>query len=100
MTPNLSSRRSVLQAIALGAAGFVLPSTFSQEIPKPPRCSMGLVQYCCQIRQNHLKRERPEFDLLEAKNFLKHCQEIGAGGAQVQLGALPKEAAWEIQALT
>jgi sugar phosphate isomerase/epimerase len=60
---------------------------------------MGLVAYCCQIRRNHLKKANPEFDLFVAKNFLKHCHELGAGGAQVALGSLPREPARELFAL-
>lgn len=100
MTANRISRRSVLQALSLGAAGWVLPASIAQETPKPPKCSLGLVQYCCQFRRNHLKKQTPEFDLFEAKNFLNHCHELGAGGAQVQLGALPREAAREISNIT
>lgn len=100
MTINPISRRSVLKTLAVGAAGLVLPAVLAQDARKPPKCRMGLVTYCCQIRRNHLKRANPEFDLFEAKNFLKYCHELRAGGAQISLGALSREAAREIRALT
>ncbi len=99
MTANLITRRSALQSLAVGTAGLLLPSALAQDVPKPQKSSMGLVSYCCQFRRSHLKKANPEFDLFAAKNFLKHCVDIGAGGAQVSLGALPKEAALEIAVL-
>lgn len=80
------TRRTILKSAAVGAVGVVLPSTTQCEEPATvPRSSLGLVQYCCQIRRKYLRKQTPDFDLFEPKNFLKHCQDVGAGGAQIRL---------------
>jgi sugar phosphate isomerase/epimerase len=44
-----------------------------------------------------LKKQNPQFDLFEPENFLKHCQELGAGGAQLNLGNLERSKALELR---
>ena len=69
-----------------------LPALRAEESPQPQKTSMGLVLYCCGIRRNHLRKENPQFDLFEPANFLKHCQSLGAGSAQLRLGMDPGDA--------
>ncbi|MCA9067768.1 MAG: hypothetical protein KDA84_02525, partial [Planctomycetaceae bacterium] len=85
--PQLS-RRTVLQSVAAGTAGLMFPFPSKSEDPNAlQKSSLGLVQYCCQFRRKHLQKQTPDFDLYEPKNFVKHCQDVGAGGAQIRLGA-------------
>lgn len=92
MATSETSRRTVLQSAVVGTVGLWLPSSVpSQERKSVPRSSMGLVQYCCGIRRKHLQKQNPEFDLFEPKHFLTHCQNVGAGGAQIRLGIRPPQ---------
>lgn len=52
----------------------------------PPRTTLGLVTYCCALRQKAEQRNDPKRDLFEPENFLEHCHRLGAGGIQVALG--------------
>ena len=49
---------------------------------------LGLVTYCCRIRNAHLKRQDSSQDLSEPFTFLEHCRKLGAGGMQINLGVL------------
>ena len=80
-------RRTLLKGLSLAAGGLVIPGVAkSQETIPPKKSSMGLVLYCCGIRRSHLKKQDPAFDLYQPLNFLKHCRDLGAGGAQLRLG--------------
>ncbi|WP_196782270.1 sugar phosphate isomerase/epimerase family protein [Bremerella volcania] len=84
------SRRTLLgiaaAAIPLGlhASGIVLGDESARAT------NLGLVQYCCKIRRNWMRREDSEFDLFSPLNFMKHCYAVGAGGMQVTLGVMKK----------
>jgi 3-oxoisoapionate decarboxylase len=93
-----ATRRSALKILAAGTAAWMLPSSLrSEETKAGPKSSMGLVLYCCQHRREHLRKENPRFDLFDPRNFLKHCQDTGAGGAQLRLGTLDIMQAREIR---
>jgi sugar phosphate isomerase/epimerase len=58
------------------------------------RSRLGLVIYCCLLRQRARAREN---SLAEPLNFLEHCRRLGAGGMQVSLGAREQAYAAELR---
>lgn len=52
----------------------------------PPRTALGLVIYCCGLRQRAERRDQPAVELFEPLRFLEHAHRLGAGGIQVPLG--------------
>lgn len=58
---------------------------------------LGLVAYDCAFRRQWLRRQNPQFDLFEPLTFLKHCQQLGAGGMQINLGMLGDERIRELR---
>lgn len=58
---------------------------------------LGLVAYDCAFRRQWLRRQNPQFDLFEPLTFLKHCQQLGAGGMQISLGMLGDERVRELR---
>ncbi len=97
MPTKFPGRRAVLKTLAAGTAGLVGPMLRGEESAKPPKSSLGLVLYCCGIERSHLQKENPQFDLFEPANFLKHCETLGAGGAQLRLGPLIQADAWKLR---
>jgi sugar phosphate isomerase/epimerase len=88
------NRREMLRRTAVVATTTILPasaarrtSAFGQEKTSRPS-GMGLVVYCRSIRNRWLKTKNPKSDLFEPLTFLKHCQQAGAGGMQVNLGSI------------
>jgi sugar phosphate isomerase/epimerase len=47
---------------------------------------MGLVMYCCSLQRQAARSHNPARELFEPRAFLKHCQDLGAGGMQIALG--------------
>ena len=52
---------------------------------------MGIVIYDLNLRRRWMKKQDPGQDLFEPLAFLKHCQNLGAGGMQANLGAMQPE---------
>lgn len=79
-------RRDLLKALAgsLGAAACT-PATL-RATSLPAKTSLGLVIYCCNLRQQLQKRQHANADLFEPLRFLEYCRGLGAGGIQVPLG--------------
>lgn len=81
------NRRDVLRWTAGGCFGAALPRCAGVWAAGPPaRTGMGLVTYCCALRQKAEKRHDPKRDVFEPLAFLEHCHGLGAGGIQVALG--------------
>ncbi len=76
-------RRQFIEQLAIGAC--VLPMTAAWASARPGQSRLGLVTYCCRIRQRHAKGGAA---LSDPFSFLKHCRELGAGGMQIDLGVL------------
>jgi len=57
------------------------------------KSGLGLVMYCVRHQRDRLRSASPPRDLFEPLPLLHHCREIGAGGAQLQLGVLDSKAA-------
>jgi sugar phosphate isomerase/epimerase len=87
--PHPPSRRQFLGAAATGAAA--LTAGDARAAAGEKRSSLGAVVYCCGIRRGQELRRDPRSDLFEPLRFLRHCRDLGLGGAQLSLGALDKE---------
>ena len=85
----MMNRRNVLSVIGSAAAVtlFNRPRLLRAD-PAANRTGLGLVTYCCRLRQTWLQQRDPRSNLFEPFTFLAHCQELGAGGMQLSLGAL------------
>lgn len=94
----MKSRRHFLQAAATWGAASVFPGYQTALATKPTQKSqLGLVAYCCRIRQETMKRQKPPVDLYAPLMFLQHCQAVGAGGMQVALGNLDEAGTRELR---
>jgi sugar phosphate isomerase/epimerase len=81
------NRRDALRLAAGGGlAAMVRNSAASLAAESPAPAPLGLVIYCCGLRQNAERQKDPKRDLFEPLNFLEHCHRLGAGGVQVPLG--------------
>lgn len=58
---------------------------------KVVRTTLGLVIYCCGLRQAAEQRGNGSSDLFEPTRFLEHARCLGAGGVQVALGVKDAE---------
>lgn len=95
----MMNRRSAMITIANSATVVLSPSLLlAGRHVASTRTGLGLVVYCCRQRRDHLLASNADFDLFEASNFLKHCAELGAGGAQVSLGVLDAVPATKLRA--
>jgi sugar phosphate isomerase/epimerase len=63
----------------------------------PARTDLGLVIYCCGLRQKAESQRDPKRDLFEPFRFLEHCHRLGAGGVQVPLGIRDAEYAKKLR---
>lgn len=54
------------------------------------RTGLGIVMYDCNLRRKWMKKQDPSVNLFDPLTFVQHCRLLGAGGAQVALGALPQ----------
>ncbi len=81
------NRRDVFRLVTGGCSAAILRSSAgSLAAESPVRASLGLVIYCCILRQKAERQRDPNRDLFEPLSFLEHCHRIGAGGVQVPLG--------------
>jgi 3-oxoisoapionate decarboxylase len=81
----MTTRRDVLRRSVLGAAACLAAKEGGGSSPSP-RTTLGLVTYCCLLRQQAEKRHDAKADLLDPLAFFEHCRQLGAGGMQVALG--------------
>ncbi len=90
-----SGRREFLGAAAgatlLAATSVPVAAGAAVAADTPDKSKLGLVTYCCRIRSDHLKKQRPAVSLFDPATFLEHCRSLGAGGMQIGLGIQPKE---------
>jgi len=92
------NRRDALRRIAGTCFAAALPSSAEAWAAEPPaRTAVGLVIYCCGLRQRAEKRKDPKRDLFEPLSFLEHCHRLGAGGIQVPLGSWDAECAARVR---
>lgn len=88
----INRRRAVAQLTMLAGGSCALSRTLhAADVPRKTR--MGIVAYDCGLRSKWLKQNDPGHNLFEPLTFLKHCETLGAGGVQVNLGALQPAAA-------
>ncbi len=91
-------RRDWLRLIAGSCAAASMPWSAKAWPAEPPgRTGVGLVTYCCGLRQKAEKRKDPNRDLLDPLTFLEHCRRLGAGGIQVPLGGWDAEYAGRLR---
>ena len=79
-------RRTALGLIVASASSAFASVHARAEQPK--KSGLGIVMYCCRIRREQMRKQNPKFDLYAPRNFLNHCRDLGAGGAQMRLGIL------------
>src|SRR5262245_42947167 len=85
-------RRQAMGAIAAGVAFAGLATSPCQAEAAPlEKTTLGLVIYDCALRRKMLAEQDAKVDLFEPLTFLKHCQSVGAGGMQANLGVLKAE---------
>ncbi len=87
ITRREALRTMTASALVLSAS----PRIFADPSPRPSK--MGLVLYCCGLRRNQRREVAPRDDLFAPSQFLAHCRQVGAGGMQISLGVLEKDAA-------
>jgi sugar phosphate isomerase/epimerase len=91
------TRRSMVRRLAFWSASTALASSTSAATIYPVEdarpSTMGLVTFNCGIRRRWLRKITPSFDLFAADNFLEHCQQVGAGGMQSNLGIMTRAGA-------
>lgn len=87
------NRRQAVAQLTMLAAVSCTSSRTSDAVDVPRKTRMGIVAYNCGLRSKWLKQNDPSYNLLEPLTFLKHCQTLGAGGMQVNLGVLEPAAA-------
>ncbi|MEW4490880.1 sugar phosphate isomerase/epimerase family protein [Thalassoglobus sp. JC818] len=97
--PSSITRRDSLKLLVPSAAAFVLSGqSFADPGPEElPRSKMGLVIYDCNHRRQWLREKNLQHDLFEPITFLKHCQALGAGGMQANLGVMATEEVRELR---
>lgn len=91
-------RRKFLRNVAVAAAGataFLATGSCFAAAEKPSR--LGLVTYCCRIRNSHRKKQNPSYSLFEPFAFLEHCHKLNAGGMQIDLGTMDVKKASELR---
>lgn len=85
------NRRTAITQMSVVAASVVAPVmqlSFAGEPVK--RTGMGVVMYDCSLRRKWMKKQDASMNLFDPMTFVQHCKTLGAGGAQVALGALPR----------
>ena len=89
MYHELLSRRSAMFGIGLAAGSIACSWNCTSAEERARRITgMGLVIYDCNIRRKWMRQKQPDFDLFEPLTFLRHCQSLGCGGMQANLGVL------------
>lgn len=92
------NRRDALRLLAGGcSAGALHCSAGAFGADSPVRSSLGLVIYCCGLRQKAERQREPKRDLFEPLSFLEHCHRLGAGGIQAPLGVRDAEYAKKLR---
>lgn len=92
-------RRRALQLFTQTAAAWAAAGLPCRGEEPKPRTGLGLVSYCRSLWQRHRGGTGVGLDLSTPPAFLRHCAELGAGGAQVSLGVLTAEQAAEVRNL-
>ena len=91
-------RRSALSKLSVAAACAAFPSWKTVDAADRARISgMGLVIYDCNIRRKWLRQHDPANDLFEPFTFLQHCESLGAGGMQANLGVMTADKVRELR---
>jgi sugar phosphate isomerase/epimerase len=91
-------RRSFLRRLGGATAVAAIPSWQNMFAAQERQSTgLGLVAYDCGFRRQWLRRQNASVDLFEPLAFLKHCQELGAGGMQASLGVLDADAAGKLR---
>ena len=88
---HLVTRRTAIRhigAITVCVAAPTMQPGFADEPVK--RTGLGIVMYDCNLRRKWMKQQDPSVNLFDPMTFVSHCKSLGAGGAQVALGALPQ----------
>lgn len=87
-SPSINRRTALCQmgAVAGWAAVASMPQILAAEPSK--RTGMGLVIYDCNLLRKWMRRQKSSVDLFAPLTFLKHCNSLGAGGMQANLGAM------------
>lgn len=93
----MGRRKALRHLSALAASAVCLPSL--QAAP-PKKCGMGLVVYVCRFRAKCLRSQAGERDLNQPIEFLRHCHELGAGGAQIALYGLSDDERKQLRTFT
>jgi len=80
-------RRDLLRAAAggLSASFLAAPVRMFGAAPET-KTGLGIVIYCCGLRQKALRAAGQENPLADPLGFLEHCRRLGAGGIQTPLG--------------
>ena len=91
-------RRDLLLAAAGGLSASLL-STPARLFGAAPdaKTGLGIVIYCCGLRQKALRADGRENPLADPLDFLEHCRRLGAGGIQTPLGARDEAYAVELR---
>lgn len=92
------NRRTAIRQMGAVAACVAAPTTqrgFAGG--RVQRTGLGIVMYDCNLRRKWMKQQDPSVDLFDPITFVRHCHSLGAGGAQVALGTLPKRDCEEIR---
>lgn len=91
-------RRAAMSRIA-GFAALAIASDPQAVFAAEPasRTGLGLVIYNCNLRRRWMQQRNPQVDLFEPLTFLRHCNQLGAGGMQARLGVLAAEAVRELR---
>ena len=58
---------------------------------------LGLVTYCCRIRDKLQKKANPKLNFFDPPTFLVYCHQVGAGGMQIDLGVLSSNEAGRLR---
>jgi sugar phosphate isomerase/epimerase len=91
------NRRSALAGLTALGTGVVSASQTAAAAGKPAITGMGVVIFDCGIRRRWLMKQNSDFDLFEPTNFLEHCQSLGGGGIQTNLGVMTSQAAAKLR---
>ncbi len=84
---KIKRRTAIAHLSAIAATA--LPVWQSVAAAEPRQSTgLGLIIYDCNIRRKWMRAQKPAFDLFEPLTFLKHCQSLGTGGMQANLGGL------------
>jgi len=85
-------RRTAMRNVSVFAACAAVPALHGSLAEQGRGTGMGLVIYDCSIRRRWMKQHQADSDLFRPLTFLQHCNALGAGGMQANLGVMsPRE---------